>query len=352
MNDYIIVKRIAEFIASLRELYRCREDIEALEAVSFGFDIQEDAREDFNDIGHNLVFYVPASEYIKIETKKSELCQKIRSDINQHITAGIAGEFINNVDICIGAAKNDLINEPLQGINKSELINSETIQRIWETQRGIRVFISHRTTHKLDATKLKQELSLWGINCFVAHKDIDVSEEWRSEILFALNSMHAFAALITDDYHGSDWTDQELGFALAKGVPIFPLLSGGKSYGFIDAKQHIELDWNTISQIMIDKLSNYHEYIYSFISAIGKCTSFDTASDLYKNLPQYRSMSHDEINLMIVAYNSNNYIRNNYYFNGKAPTSNNGFIRYINALSKPYVYTYDSNHMIIEDVPF
>ena len=58
------------------------------------------------------------------------------------------------------------------------------------------------------------------MSCFVAHVDIHPTKEWQDEIESALSSMDGFVALLTDKFHESDWTDQEVGFALARGVPI------------------------------------------------------------------------------------------------------------------------------------
>src|SRR5439155_10900732 len=83
-----------------------------------------------------------------------------------------------------------------------------------------RLFLSHVSEHKLLAGKLKDELLLRGISAFVAHEDIAPSLVWQNEIELALRSMHALAALLTPDFHASNWTDQEVGFALGKGILV------------------------------------------------------------------------------------------------------------------------------------
>ena len=57
------------------------------------------------------------------------------------------------------------------------------------------------------------------------------------EIDLALRSMHALSALLTPDFHLSDWTDQEVGFALGRGVLVVPVRLGLDPYGFIGKVQ-------------------------------------------------------------------------------------------------------------------
>jgi hypothetical protein len=73
-----------------------------------------------------------------------------------------------------------------------------------------------RQPHRLvgiETAKLKEELGRFGVSAFVAHEDILATRKWQNEIENAHRSMDAFAALMTDDFHDSDWTDQEAGFA-------------------------------------------------------------------------------------------------------------------------------------------
>jgi hypothetical protein len=57
----------------------------------------------------------------------------------------------------------------------------------------------------------------------------------------ALRTCHALAAYVTPDFHGSWWTDQEVGWALGRGVPVIPISVGVQPYGFIGAIQAIQV---------------------------------------------------------------------------------------------------------------
>jgi hypothetical protein len=100
-----------------------------------------------------------------------------------------------------------------------------------------RVFISHVHTAKLQAGGLRQALQRYAISAFVAHEDIETSDEWQEEILRALMSMDAFVAILTSDFNSSKWTDQEVGIAVARNVLLIPINKGENPYGFLSKFQ-------------------------------------------------------------------------------------------------------------------
>jgi len=93
--------------------------------------------------------------------------------------------------------------------------------------------------YKVAVSKLKDELDLRGVAGFVAHENIEPSLEWMDEIELGLRSMHALAALITPDFHASHWTDQEIGWALGRGILVLPVRLGVDPYGFAGKYQGI-----------------------------------------------------------------------------------------------------------------
>lgn len=112
------------------------------------------------------------------------------------------------------------------------------VRRLWP-EGQFRLFASHVSAHKVAVSKLKDELELFGISAFVAHEAIQPSLEWQREIELALRSMHALLALITPDFHASNWTDQEIGWAFGRGVLVVPVRLGKDPYGFAGKVQGI-----------------------------------------------------------------------------------------------------------------
>jgi hypothetical protein len=73
---------------------------------------------------------------------------------------------------------------------------------------------------------LREALRSVGISGFVAHTDIHPTREWQDVIESALETCEALAAYLTDDFHESLWTDQEVGFCVGRAVAILPLKAG------------------------------------------------------------------------------------------------------------------------------
>ncbi len=105
------------------------------------------------------------------------------------------------------------------------------VHRLWKDGH-LRLFLSHISRYKIEASALKDTLAKLGIAGFVAHQDIEPSLEWQNEIALALRSMHALAALLTPDFHRSNWTDQEVGWALGRDISVLPVRLGTDPYGF------------------------------------------------------------------------------------------------------------------------
>jgi TIR domain len=113
------------------------------------------------------------------------------------------------------------------------------VEGIWTPDR-LRVFLSHVHALRSEATELANVLESFHCSCFVAHVQIEPSQDWRDVIERALRTCHALAAYVTPDFHGSLWTDQEVGWALGRGVPVIPISAGVQPYGFFGAIQAIQ----------------------------------------------------------------------------------------------------------------
>lgn len=104
-----------------------------------------------------------------------------------------------------------------------------------------RMFISHITSKKKQASRLKAVLEDYGITSFVAHEDINPTKEWQKEIQRALNSMDCMSAMLYDGFHQSNWCDQEVGIALGRNITVLPLLPDSDPYGFLGEYQGIKI---------------------------------------------------------------------------------------------------------------
>ena len=103
-----------------------------------------------------------------------------------------------------------------------------------------RLFISHLARKRRFAGEIQQELLKFGVSSFVAHKDIAPTKEWQNEIESALKTCDGMLALLHPGFHESDWTDQEIGYAMGRQLFIVTISFGIDPYGFIGRFQAME----------------------------------------------------------------------------------------------------------------
>ena len=96
-----------------------------------------------------------------------------------------------------------------------------------------RLFISHLAERRRLAADIQHKLLPRGISSFVAHNDIEPTKEWQDEIELALATCDGALALLHPGFHESKWTDQEIGYAMAREILIVAVRFGTDPYGFI-----------------------------------------------------------------------------------------------------------------------
>jgi hypothetical protein len=104
----------------------------------------------------------------------------------------------------------------------------------------LRLFVSHLAKHKKQASLLQKSLLSYQISGFIAHKDIEPTKKWQDEIELALSTADALVAMLTPGFHESKWTDQEIGFAMGRSLPILCIRLGEDPYGFLAREQAIQ----------------------------------------------------------------------------------------------------------------
>lgn len=122
----------------------------------------------------------------------------------------------------------------------------------WRGTKSLRLFISHISKEKSKAKRLRDCLAVFGVSGFVAHEDILPTLEWQTEIERALHTMDAFVAMHTRGFAQSIWTQQEIGFAVGKGVKIISLRMGEDPTGFISKQQALQRGAKTAEEIAVE----------------------------------------------------------------------------------------------------
>lgn len=101
----------------------------------------------------------------------------------------------------------------------------------------VRVFLSHSAVHKQFAGEVAQHLREVGVYGFVAHDTMTVSLPWQDQIEDALRTAEVLVALIHPEFNDSAWCQQEIGWALGRGIPVFCIRIGRDPQGFAGRTQ-------------------------------------------------------------------------------------------------------------------
>jgi hypothetical protein len=166
------------------------------------------------------------------------------------------------------------------------------------------------------AGQFKHYLELFGFSVFLAHEDIEPSEEWPETILHELRSTDVFLPLLTSRYGQSQYTDQESGIAIDRGVLIIPLKVEIDPYGFLHKYQALTIDTEDVQATCVKILNTIkrHDYLKeklrdSLIQGFANSYSFEDASLKSDYLLIQSPYSEEEVNeiLRIASQNNNIY---------------------------------------------
>jgi hypothetical protein len=231
----------------------------------------------------------------------------IQSDID-----GITVLIQKNVDAITKAYDHDFITRvviiPDTNVSIPSLStrpDDDALERIWG-QLGFHLFISHKAEEKKVASSIKNILAPYGVACFVAHEDIEPTQIWQNEIELALASMHAFVAIVSSDFNRSIWCQQEIGFALGRGIPIFPLAFGADPSGFISKYQSLKkMDADSLFSILVNHNNTHYAVKNALISQFEQAYSWELARQLKNKLVTIEQYDEEQL-MRIEAVLANN----------------------------------------------
>jgi hypothetical protein len=267
--------------------------------------------------GHALYLVIPEPIFLSSIKQKKEIEAEIKTDLNN--IHNVQNEFIEEVFLELQAGKDhEWRKESGLLLAGTRLVSTIAETRIWGDD-GFRVFLSHKSEVKKETADLKLRLGLFGISSFVAHQDIHPTKQWQDEIENALASMDAFVALMSADFHDSDWTDQEVGFAFARGVPIVAVRLGTDPYGFIGKFQALSSTWLTTAEQLVQILIKNDRMYSAFIGALRRCPNWDSGNILAKALPGIEQLTQKQVDELASAYNETSELRGSFAFNGGNP---------------------------------
>jgi hypothetical protein len=139
----------------------------------------------------------------------------------------------------ISSATDNVLSELASHLGIDSTPRPSALEPSFWLEGHLRVFLSHVSANKEEAAFIQSRLRLFQISTFIAHVDIEPTKKWQDEIELALGTADALVAILTPSFHESKWTDQEIGFALGRGLPIVSVRMGQDPYGFLGREQAI-----------------------------------------------------------------------------------------------------------------
>jgi hypothetical protein len=224
--SYILPSKLPQYLIRLAAEYRQRgsELEELIQACRFY--VREGTAYDNLDggtYGHDVLLFLPLEQLSRHEIGiQRELGGVICEPLNQ-MAHSVSNEFFNSVSLELIDENDEECQEAIP-FSQTPPVNPDTVD-FWKPGFA-RVFVSHRDAHKATARELGEALEEYGFSFFIAHDTIKPRTEWRQEIMKGLQTMEVMLAFVTDDFAGSLWCQQEVGFALGKAVPIISFKVG------------------------------------------------------------------------------------------------------------------------------
>jgi len=269
--------------------------------------------------GHDVRLFLSESTLAKIKVREqSAIAEEIVKDLNT-CSEAIDNEFFRKVSFELND-ENDPEYQQAVVLSQRAIINPDSLS-IWEPNR-IRLFISHRDTHKIAAKELAKTLKDYGISAFVAHDSIEPMTTWQQEILKGLETMEIMLAFVTDDFHESTWTNQEIGYALGRNIPVVSLkLQQSDPSGFIGNLQALKgrLDdipsvVKDIYKLLADRLENKKRLQNALVLAFIQSSDFEEAKVRFTRLETHvTSLTEEETNEIIKGFCENDRLNEAYY---------------------------------------
>ena len=310
MNS-IFSKKLDAYLLTTAELLDSSENHVISEIIRAShWKLEENVYHDNWDGGidyHNLTLYVPTRLFKDIQGKVSDIEVVILKTISQ-ISRDITSEGLQCVIIL---PQQQCGNRSVKQVYTPSKIKTENSSI---PKQGCDVFISHLATYKEEAKQLKEKLKCFGISSFVAHEDIEPTAEWQDEIENALRNAKCLVALLKDGFRDSAWTDQEVGFAYARGIKIIPVMQGVAPYGFIGKIQGLKCDSRFLWWEVYKRLPFFENEHKAFFHAIANTSSFTSSVILAKIFRFLTPLNSEEIEELFQLSVQNKNIRDSYTF--------------------------------------
>lgn len=175
----------------------------------------------------------------------------------------------------------------------------------------MRAFMSYQTADKEIAARVTAILEEFECTAFMAHEHIEVSSEWRLEILKQIEAADLFVPILSANYYNSIWCKQESGIAAFRKMTIIPLSTDGSiPQGFIAHIQSTRIDpAEPAYRDLLPGLAKHDVSIVinKLVAWIGNSRNYRSAEYYFELMLPYidKATSQQVVNLLNAATDNN-----------------------------------------------
>ncbi|MCF6329589.1 MAG: toll/interleukin-1 receptor domain-containing protein, partial [Henriciella sp.] len=166
------------------------------------------------------------------QTERFELIDKLARELQARFKTYELDGYLNSMEVetpesAVGTgskwvyAKGVLANETAERLlNIAEdldfdasgvIAGAATPPAVWVEPALFRLFISHISSDKDKAMRLRDCLRPYGVIGFVAHEDIEPTKDWEVQLRRALHTMDSLVSMHTVGFSSINWTQTEIG---------------------------------------------------------------------------------------------------------------------------------------------
>ena len=196
----------------------------------------------------------------------------------------------------------------------------------------INVFLSYSSKDKKIVSNLKEALTYLGLESFMAHDDIQPSEEWQNRILSELRELQIFIAVMTKNFSKSDWTNQEVGAAIIRDVIVIPVSLAYEDdvfvvpKGFIGKYQSLNIKINKINGVpqhdatgiiqreicktLVQKSSIVEALRNCYVNTLTNSSSYAESNSITDSIDLLKPFNVKQLRMIMFSYLLNDQIYN------------------------------------------
>jgi len=172
----------------------------------------------------------------------------------------------------------------------------------------LKVFLSYHSSNNVLAGNIKSQLEKFGLDVFLAHEDIEPTEEWQDRILVELEETEVFLPILTRNFQTSKWTAQETGIALAKDAFIISVKVSIDPYGFLSRYQafklrrdNIPISCSKIAKLVHGNRKLQKKFIDGLTRSFAASESFEEAKIRSSLLNEFDGYNNRQVNEVLRA---------------------------------------------------